>query len=114
MTTTSAIFKESLAPNTTYTLTCNVARAGTPDPTNYSMELLAINDVTAVQTVLEFAIGTVDSSDMSRAAFLQFTTGDSHANLGQRIAIRLLKKAAAEWQANPRFDNVRLTATPHH
>jgi hypothetical protein len=109
MTTTSGLFKETLAPNTTYALTCNVARISNGTPTNYSMELLAINDVTEVPTVLESAIGTVDSSDMSRAAFLEFTTGDSHANLGQRIAIRVLKKDnGVSW-----FDSVRLTATLH-
>lgn len=93
---------------TIYTLTFHVARSSGSAPTGYVVELLAIDDLTSIETVLDAASGSgVTTSDMSQSDRIVFTTGQSHSDLGRRIAIRL-KKELSE-MSNPLFDNVRLS-----
>jgi hypothetical protein len=110
VTTTSAILDTALAPNTTYRLTFNVARRSDKAATGYLVELLAIDDEEAVETVLDSATGPVGLSDLSEGFGIVFTTGSTHPNLGERVAIRLKKAPSADWMTDPHYDNVRLTA----
>ena len=109
-TTTTSILSEVLEANTTYTLSFSVAKRNDQAATGYLVELLAINDLNAIETVLGTATGTsLNTSDMSHSDSIVFTPNAGHANLGERLAIRFKKREDIDWTTNPQYDNVRLT-----
>ncbi|MCU0664351.1 MAG: hypothetical protein MUC50_18730 [Myxococcota bacterium] len=111
--TTSARFDEKFTENTTYTLSFNAGRrSNEAAPTSaYLVGLWAKNDSTGVETHLDSVSGVVSGSDMSESNILVFKTGSNHANLGERIAIRLSKMDEASNRTVILYDNVRLTAS---
>ncbi len=110
VTTAASKLSAVLEARVTYTLTVHVARHSGKSATGYVVELLAIDDVTGTETVLDAASGSsVVTSDMSQSDRIVFATGLSHGNLGQRIAVRLRKEPSVDWMSNPLFDNVRLS-----
>lgn len=105
---------DNLELNTEYTLTVDVGNiANDPNPPHssfnfsgfpgYRIELLAGGNVIAADNnSLSIAEGAFETSSV------QFTTGDSHANAGQPLSIRLINLNGSGIEVN--FDNVLLDA----
>jgi len=107
LSTTASILSTTLAPNTDYTLTFNAAARNDKGQTDYLVDLLAGG------TVLDSTFGLISASDMSEGGSLTYTTGASHANMGQTLAIRIGRgSAVTPWDHAILFDNVRLDASP--
>jgi len=110
LTTAASKLSAVLEAKMTYTLTFHVARHRGNPATGYVVELLAIDDRTGIETVLDSASGSaVETSDMTQSDRIVFATGPSHATLGQRMAIRLMKDPSVDWASNSLFDEIRLT-----
>lgn len=109
LTTKSDSLNAALASNMTYTLTFNMA-SGNSSSINYHVQLLAINGNTA--TILALAEGPIASNDLAaNVGSIVFATGDNHANMGERIAIRL-RKGNGYYTSNIYYDNISLSADP--
>jgi len=105
MMTTPSILSAALEADTIYTLTWDAAKPSNGSDIEYIVELLAGTEVLSTKT------GWATSSDMSLSDSLTFTADGSDPNLGETLAIRLMK-GAGDWHYNPLFDNVQLTAAP--
>ncbi len=116
LTTTPDSLDAIIAADTIYTLTFNTA-SDSGAAIDYHVELLAIDDQTdpVVETVLGTATGSLTSNDLAaNSDSIVFTATAGHANLGERIAIRLLK-GAGDWHYNVYYDNLQLDAVdPMH
>ena len=113
LTTTSDSLDAVLTADAVYTLTFNTASANGA-AVDYHVELLAILDnadpALVVETVLDSATGSLISNDLSaNSDSIVFTATAGHANLGERIAIRL-RKGDGYFENNVYYDNVQLTA----
>jgi hypothetical protein len=91
----------TLSSNTKYSLMVDVGRRLDYPFSAYSIELLAGGVAIASSSVLNPLAGTFQSEE------LIFTTGSTHAHLGQTLGIRLTGSTA---RAQVNFDNVRLNA----
>lgn len=108
LTTTPSILDAVLEPDMKYTLGFNVAERS--DTANYDTRYAV--DLLAGTTVLGTIEGEVTSSDMSEWYSIEVITDATHPNLGEALAIRLRKGDGGDWQSNPQYDNVTLTAVP--
>ena len=113
LTTTSDSLDAVLTADAVYTLTFNTASASGA-AADYHVELLAIIDnedpALAVETILDSATGSLTSNDLSaNSDSIVFVATAGHANLGERVAIRL-RKGDGYYENNVYYDNVQLTA----
>jgi len=109
LTTTPGSLDAVLTADTTYTLTFNTA-SDRGAAIEYHVELLAMDESAdpVVETVLGTATGSLSSNDLAASSDrIVFTATAGHANLGERIAIRLLK-GAGDWHYNVYYDNIQL------
>jgi hypothetical protein len=105
---------DTLQLNTTYTLTIEVGNFADDNPSDsfdfdgfpgYRIDLMAGSNILASDNnTLTPAEGIFETSNLS------FTTGSSHADAGQALAIRLVNLNGTGTEVN--FDDVRLDASP--
>jgi hypothetical protein len=107
---------DTLQLNSTYTLTVEVGNFADDNPSDsfnfngfpgYRIDLMTVNNPTPLASdnnTLTPAEGIFETSIVS------FTTGSSHTDAGQALAIRLVNLNGAGIEVN--FDDVRLDASP--
>lgn len=107
---------DTLLLNTTYTLTVEVGNfrdgdAGDPFDFNgfpgYRVDLLADGNPTPLASDLN---SLTPSEGIFQTSIVSFTTGSSHPDAGQALAIRLVNLNGTGIEVN--FDDVRLDASP--
>jgi hypothetical protein len=105
VTTTAAGLTNTLAATTTYTLSFNAAAESGNGGIDYDVELWAGSTI----------LGAANGGPMTLSQFsnvsdrVVFTTGTTHPNLGDLLAIRL-RYITGDWRWVMGYDNVKLTA----
>ena len=113
VTSTAARLDAKIAADTTYSLTLKTASDFVPwYPQSYHVQLIAIDDVNSVDTVLAEVSGPVADNDFATqgnqiSLACRVDAGSPH--IGERIAVRL-RKGNGIYYHNVFYDDVRLTA----
>ena len=104
---TTTNITDTLQLSTTYTIDFYVGAAranNTPGTVNYELQLLAGTSVVTI------ASGSINDTNLANNAIShEFTTGASHANAGETLAIRL-HMSSGPWNTQVLFDDIVLSA----